>query len=535
MLLAIGAFVPRGGASATESTVEVDPKTLPDCRSPDIVSPRVTETSLLPYPERLRQQWVEGHVAFSLMVLEDGTARVLEVLESDPKGLFDAAAHAGVRAWRFRPASRNGSLVLCRMKLRVRFQLDDEILPGAERLPPWVRWLQAEYRARPTISREGIESAEGASGVAVIRYMPDPFGVAEDVTLVSSTMPTEFTARALEAVRTTTVGRLFPFQDEDGAMLAIFQLAVGVRDALRLDVWEPPTVRLRPDVAQIILPVIPDYPPAASSTGIGGMVVVGFDVDEHGLVSGQRVTLSLPAGVFDAAALDAIAQTIHHPAMVNGARVVSKRQSRTYLFSATYDGKTTRNPQRSPTPLAPRWTYAERLSGEVKIRAVLEPDGSLRGASVVSATPAGVFEQCTLQTIDVRIIEHSWFARLHGRMIATTRRRRIYLRGSAESFFENPEIVLHEFFHVMRQWETRELSVMRYVIEWLRRGYWDNRYEIEAREFAADQLHRFRAMLSRHEAAESPGNAGRETSSPESLRARTARPQTPPAGGPAPG
>lgn len=127
----------------------------------------------------------------------------------------------------------------------------------------------------------------------------------------------------------------------------------------------------------------------------------------------------------------------------------------------------------------------------------------------------------------VRIIEHSWFARLHGRMIATTRRRRIYLRGSAESFFENPEIVLHEFFHVMRQWETRELSVMRYVIEWLRRGYWDNRYEIEAREFAADQLHRFRALLSRHEP---PTGIN-----PESLRARTARPQTPPAGGPAPG
>lgn len=124
----------------------------------------------------------------------------------------------------------------------------------------------------------------------------------------------------------------------------------------------------------------------------------------------------------------------------------------------------------------------------------------------------------------VRIVEYSWFARLHGRMIATTRRRRIYLRGSADAFFRNPEIVLHEFFHVLRQWETRELSVMRYVIEWLRRGYWDNRYEIEAREFAADQLHRFRAMLSRHEAA-----AG---VSPESLRARTARQQTPPERGP---
>jgi hypothetical protein len=125
---------------------------------------------------------------------------------------------------------------------------------------------------------------------------------------------------------------------------------------------------------------------------------------------------------------------------------------------------------------------------------------------------------------DVHVIEHSWFARLHGRMIATTRRRRIYLRGPAESFFQNPEIVLHEFFHVMRQWETRELSVVRYVLEWLRRGYWDNRFEIEAREFAADQLHRFRAMVSRHEAASGI--------SPESLRARTARLQTPPAPGP---
>jgi len=109
---------------------------------------------------------------------------------------------------------------------------------------------------------------------------------------------------------------------------------------------------------------------------------------------------------------------------------------------------------------------------------------------------------------DVLIVEHSWFARLHGRMIATTRRRRIYLSGSAESFFRNPEIVLHEFFHVMRQWEPRELTVTRYVLEWFRRGYWDNRYEIEAREFAADQLHRFRAMLSRHEAAERSGGEG---------------------------
>jgi hypothetical protein len=31
----------------------------------------------------------------------------------------------------------------------------------------------------------------------------------------------------------------------------------------------------------------------------------------------------------------------------------------------------------------------------------------------------------------------------------------------------------------------------------MRRGYWDNRFEIEAREFAADNLYRFRAALTR--------------------------------------
>jgi Domain of unknown function (DUF4157) len=97
----------------------------------------------------------------------------------------------------------------------------------------------------------------------------------------------------------------------------------------------------------------------------------------------------------------------------------------------------------------------------------------------------------------VEVIEHSWWVKLHGRAQATTRRRRIYLRGSAADFFEDPVLLLHEYCHVLHQWETRRLSVWRYVLEWFRRGYWDNRFEIEAREFTEDNLHRFRALLSR--------------------------------------
>jgi hypothetical protein len=84
----------------------------------------------------------------------------------------------------------------------------------------------------------------------------------------------------------------------------------------------------------------------------------------------------------------------------------------------------------------------------------------------------------------VKVIEYSWFVRLHGRAVATTRRRRIYLRGSAADFFANPWLMLHEYCHVIRQWEPRSLTVRGYLLECLRHGYWNNRFEVEARAFA---------------------------------------------------
>ncbi len=84
----------------------------------------------------------------------------------------------------------------------------------------------------------------------------------------------------------------------------------------------------------------------------------------------------------------------------------------------------------------------------------------------------------------MRVIEHSWFARLHGPAVATTRRGRIYLRGSAAEFFANPWLMLHEYCHVITQWQPGSLTVARYLGECLRRGYWNNRFEVEARAFA---------------------------------------------------
>ena len=95
----------------------------------------------------------------------------------------------------------------------------------------------------------------------------------------------------------------------------------------------------------------------------------------------------------------------------------------------------------------------------------------------------------------VRVIEHSLYARLHFGARATTRRNRILLRDSAAAFWSDPDLVLHEYFHVLRQWQPRRLTIWRYVVESLRRGYWLNRFEIEAREFAKAHTPRLRLAL----------------------------------------
>lgn len=95
----------------------------------------------------------------------------------------------------------------------------------------------------------------------------------------------------------------------------------------------------------------------------------------------------------------------------------------------------------------------------------------------------------------VRVIENSLYARMHLGARATTRRGRILLRGSAKDFWNDPELILHEYFHVLRQWQTRRLTIWSYLIESARRGYWHNCYEIEARAFAAMHWHALKSRL----------------------------------------
>ena len=110
--------------------------------------------------------------------------------------------------------------------------------------------------------------------------------------------------------------------------------------------------------------------------------------------------------------------------------------------------------------------------------------------AAVSAALGEIFGEPIEQ---VRVIEHSPYCALHLGARATTRRNLILLRHSAAQFWGDPDLILHEYFHVLRQWQTGRLTIGRYLVESFRHGYFNNRFEIEARAFArrhADRLQR---------------------------------------------
>ena len=124
--------------------------------------------------------------------------------------------------------------------------------------------------------------------------------------------------------------------------------------------------------------------------------------------------------------------------------------------------------------------------------------GVLVGRSSTSATRVETSDRATLANIEEP--SRAFVAAAKGvqpavcHLIVT---RLVRYRDPFEDFFNDPALMIHEFFHVMNQWEPRLLTIWRYVLESLRHGYWSNRFEVEARQFTTDNLHKFRFALTR--------------------------------------
>lgn len=88
----------------------------------------------------------------------------------------------------------------------------------------------------------------------------------------------------------------------------------------------------------------------------------------------------------------------------------------------------------------------------------------------------------------IRIKERSWFARaaalnLRSKTMAAVFGRTIHLWGvSRDEFLAKPAWVLHELEHVRQftQYGSLRFSIL-YLAEYSRKGYFNNRFEVEAR------------------------------------------------------
>jgi periplasmic protein TonB len=99
------------------------------------------------------------------------------------------------------------------------------------------------------------------------------------------------------------VAQLTPIVDARGAMSRMSMTAGSDRDVI-------PLVRINPD-----------YPPRAQSRGIEGYVIVQFTITPTGTVRDATVVEAEPRGIFDDAALKAIARWRYNPKVEGGVAV----------------------------------------------------------------------------------------------------------------------------------------------------------------------------------------------------------------------
>ena len=168
------------------------------------------------------------------------------------------------------------------------------------------------------------------------------------------------------------------------------------------------------DASLPIVKVAPVYPDRALKEGIEGHVLLEFVVTETGAVRDVEVLEANPSGVFERAALKAVAKFKYKPRIVDGKPVETTGVRNRIDFEISDDEKTSLETKAKPSPVvegeielpivkvAP--VYPERaikagIEGDVLLEFVVTETGAVRDAVVVEAKPSGVFEQAALNAV----------------------------------------------------------------------------------------------------------------------------------------
>jgi TonB family protein len=135
----------------------------------------------------------------------------------------------------------------------------------------------------------------------------------------------------------------------------------------------------------------PVYPEQARIVGLEGYVEVEFEAGPDGRVTWAEVTLAMPRGDFERAALAAVRSWRLPPSMAGAGRSVRR-------FDFALPGLYPHDPL--PTLLAaapyPEQACRDGIPGRVRLEVQVAPDGRITAARVLDAEPAGLYDGMAL-------------------------------------------------------------------------------------------------------------------------------------------
>jgi protein TonB len=84
--------------------------------------PKLVRQMPVKYPKEAKKDGITGKVIVRCLIGVDGKAGKLEVVQSEPAGVFDESALSTLKHWQFRPGIKSGELVATWVKVPFKFE-----------------------------------------------------------------------------------------------------------------------------------------------------------------------------------------------------------------------------------------------------------------------------------------------------------------------------------------------------------------------------------------------------------------------------
>jgi protein TonB len=125
--LASHSATPSPASAAPAAPAIFSGKTLEDSSaSANTHEPEVIKRVPADYPDDAARKGIEGAVDLSFVVSPSGEVQDVTVVHAEPSAVFNHAAVAAVRRWKYQPRTVNGVAVEGRVQLRMTFKLDGQ-------------------------------------------------------------------------------------------------------------------------------------------------------------------------------------------------------------------------------------------------------------------------------------------------------------------------------------------------------------------------------------------------------------------------